>query len=424
MLKILWFMRFSTGQYIHNLLENWGLTHTAAFILQVVITIALLFIISYISFFISKYILLRIIKFVVKRTTTTWDDILLEKGVFKRFALLIPAAVLYFVLPYVIMHNKWLFAADSALKVYTAVIILFVVDSFLDALNDIFMTLEISRSRPIKGYIQIIKILIYSIGIIIIISIIINKSPALLLTGLGAISAILLLVFKDPLLGFVSSIQLSSNDMVKPGDWVSLPKHNADGIVIDINLTSVKIQNWDLSITSVPTQSMISDSFVNWKGMEEGAGRRIKRSFFIDMNSIKFCTEEILQDFKKIRLIEDYVITKQNELLKYNQDNDINDSILVNGRRQTNIGVFRAYLQAYLNNHPYLHKNMTMLIRQLDPTDKGLPIEVYAFSTIKSLAEYESIQGDIFDHILAIIPQFGLNVFQNPTGTDFRKKGS
>ena len=415
-------MRFSAGQYIHNLLENWGLTHTAAFILQVVITISLLFIISYISFLISKYILLRIIKFVVKRTATTWDDILLEKGVFKRLALLIPAAVLYFVLPYVIMHNKWLFAADSALKVYAAVIALFIIDSFLDALNDIFMTLEISRSRPIKGYIQIVKILIYSTGIIIVISIIVDKSPALLLTGLGAISAILLLIFKDPLLGFVSSIQLSSNDMVKPGDWVSLPKHNTDGIVIDINLTSVKIQNWDLSITSVPTQSMISDSFMNWKGMEEGAGRRIKRSFFIDMNSIKFCTEEMLQDFKKILLIEEYIISKQKELLRFNQENNINDDVLVNGRRQTNIGVFRAYLQAYLNNHPSLHKNMTLLVRQLDPSEKGLPIEVYAFSTIKSLPEYESIQGDIFDHILAIIPLFGLSVFQNPTGADFRKK--
>jgi len=416
-------MRFSTGQFIHNLLENWGLTHYAAVILQVVITIILLIVISYISFFVSKYIILRIIKYVVKRTTTTWDDILLEKGVFKRFALIIPAAVLYMVLPYVIMHNKWLFIADSALKVYTAIIILFVVDSFLDALNDIFMTLEISRSRPIKGYIQIVKILIYCIGIIIIISIIINKSPTLLLTGLGAVSAILLLVFKDPLLGFVSSIQLSSNDMVKPGDWISLPKHNADGIVIDINLTSVKIQNWDLSISSIPTQSMISDSFMNWKGMEEGAGRRIKRSFFIDMNSIRFCTEDMLRHFEKIHLIEDYITSKQKELLRFNQENKIDDTVLVNGRRQTNIGVFRAYLQAYLSNHPYLHKNMTMLVRQLEPCEKGLPIEVYAFSTKKTLVEYETIQGDIFDHILAIIPEFSLCVFQNPSGNDFRNQG-
>lgn len=413
-------MRFSIGKYIEQLLESWGTNHQQATLLQVIITIFLLMVASIVAYYASRVVVTKVFRFIIKRTKTSWDDIMFEKKVFKGLALLVPYIMLYIVMPYVIIRHKWLYVADSALHIYGVIIALVILDRTLEALNDIFMTLEISRSRPIKGYIQIIKIILYSIGFIIIISIILKKSPVILLTGFGAMSAILLLIFKDPILGFVSSIQLSSNDMVKPGDWISVPKHNADGIVIDINLTSVKVQNWDLSVTNVPTQLMISDSFLNWKGMEEGSGRRIKRSVFLDLNSVKFCSEEMLERFGKIQLISGYVKEKQGELEEYNRSNQVDDSVPVNGRRQTNIGVFRAYLLAFLKNHPHLHKDMTLLVRQLEPGEKGLPIEVYAFSTKKDLTEYENIQADIFDHILAIIPQFDLHVFQHPTGADFR----
>lgn len=413
-------MRFSLGKYIEQLLESWGTSHQQATLLQVIITIVLLMVASVLAYYISRVIITKVFRFIIKRTKTRWDDIMFEKKVFKGLALLVPYIMLYIIMPYVIIRHKWLDAADSALHIYGVLIALVILDRTLEALNDIFMTLEISRSRPIKGYIQIIKIILYSIGFIIIISIILKKSPVILLTGFGAMSAILLLIFKDPILGFVSSIQLSSNDMVKPGDWISVPKHNADGIVIDINLTSVKVQNWDLSVTNVPTQLMISDSFLNWKGMEEGSGRRIKRSVYLDLNSVKFCSDEMLERFGKIHLISEYLKDKQKELEEYNRNNQVDDSVPVNGRRQTNIGVFRAYLLSFLKNHPYLHKDMTLLVRQLEPGEKGLPIEVYAFSTKKDLAEYENIQADIFDHILAIIPQFDLHVFQHPTGADFR----
>jgi miniconductance mechanosensitive channel len=264
------------------------------------------------------------------------------------------------------------------------------------------------------------KIIIYLISGIIIISILINKSPVYLLTGLGAISAVLMLIFKDTLLGFVASIQLSSNDMLRPGDWITINKFGADGTVVDINLTTVKIENFDKTITTVPTYSMISDAFQNWRGMQESGVRRIKRSIIINMNSVKFCTPEMLEAFKKIQLINDYITDTQVILEENNAFNNIDDSIVVNGRRQTNLGVFRAYLQAYLNDNENLSKENTIIVRQLQPTEKGLPIEIYAFSNILEWDKYEDLISNIFDHIFAVVPQFELQIFQNPSGSDFK----
>jgi miniconductance mechanosensitive channel len=259
------------------------------------------------------------------------------------------------------------------------------------------------------------------IGAILVISNLMGQSPVILLSGIGALSAVVMLVFKDSILGLVAGIQLTSNDMLRVGDWIEMPKYDADGSITDISLNTVKIQNWDKTITTIPTYAMISDSFKNWRGMQNSGGRRIKRSIYIDTNSISFCTPEMIEQFEKIQYLENYILTKQKEINDYNVRYKIDRSSLVNGRALTNIGVFRAYIQAYLEKHPGIHKEMTLMVRQLAPQETGLPIEIYAFTNKTEWAVYEGIQADIFDHILAIAPSFGLRIFQNPTGHDFKQ---
>ncbi|MNJ40449.1 Miniconductance mechanosensitive channel YbdG [compost metagenome] len=258
------------------------------------------------------------------------------------------------------------------------------------------------------------------IGGILVISNLIGQSPVILLSGIGALSAVTMLVFKDSILGLVAGIQLTSNDMLRVGDWIEMPKYEADGSITDISLNTVKIQNWDKTITTIPTYAMISDSFKNWRGMQISGGRRIKRSIYIDTSSISFCTPEMIQEFKKIHYLKDYITAKEQEIDEYNVRHEIDRTSLVNGRALTNIGVFRAYIQRYLENHPGVHKDMTLMVRQLAPQETGLPIEIYVFANSTEWAIYEGIQSDIFDHILAIAPSFELRLFQNPTGHDFR----
>ena len=288
----------------------------------------------------------------------------------------------------------------------------------LRASNDIYLTTPYAASRSIKGYIQLVMILVYFIAIIFIVAFIFKKSPLGLLTGLTAFAAVLLLVFKDPILGLVASIQLSANNMLKPGDWIEVPKHNANGTVVDISLTTVKVQNGDKTISTIPTYSLVTDSFLNWSGMEESDGRRIKRFINIDMKSVRFCDEKMLSKFQQFRLISDYVSEKQNEIAKHNKNLGVTDDSIPNGRRQTNLGVFRKYLEVYLKDNPYINNDMTFLVRHLQPTEAGIPIEIYVFSKEKQLNDYEGIQADIFDHILAVIPEFELRVFQAPSGSD------
>jgi miniconductance mechanosensitive channel len=245
-----------------------------------------------------------------------------------------------------------------------------------------------------------------------------NKSPGALITGLGAVSAIILLIFRDSILGFVAGMQLTFNDMVRRGDWIEMPKYGADGDVIDVTLNTVKVQNWDKTVTMIPTYALVSDSFKNWRGMQDSGGRRIKRAINIDMNSVKFCTEEMIERFSKIQYITEYIREKEEELAEYNEVNKFDTSMLVNGRHMTNIGTFRAYIEAYLHHHPKIRQDMTFLIRHLRPTEHGIPIEIYVFSNDIVWAHYESIQADIFDHILAVIPEFDLRVFQRPSGRD------
>jgi miniconductance mechanosensitive channel len=288
----------------------------------------------------------------------------------------------------------------------------------LNAVNDIYMTTSYAHHRSIKGYLQLLKILVFFLSSILIVAVILGKDPTVLIAGLGAMAAVLMLVFKDTILGFVASIQLSANDMVKIGDWIEMPSHRADGTVIDITLNTVKVQNWDKTITTIPTYALVSDSFNNWKGMEESGGRRIKRSIFIDVNSIRFIDVDMLKKFERYELIRDYVVRKQEEITQYNKERNLSDEDLISGRRQTNVGIFRKYLENYLKANPNVRQDMTFLVRQLQPGDKGLPIEIYVFSKETAWAVYEGIQADIFDHVFAVVPEFGLRIFQAPSGND------
>jgi len=385
------------------------------------ISFAILVLFSLLTFFIARKVFLVIIHKLTAKSKTNWDDILTQEKFFKNLAYLVPSYIIYLFTPAVLNpYPDAVSVIQSIMSIYMIAVVLLVINSFLNALAIIYQDFQVAKTRPIKGYVQVAKIIIYLIGAIVILSTLFDRNPLGLIGGLGAFSAVLLLVFKDPIMGFVGGIQLSANNMMVPGDWISMPKYGADGTVIDVALTTVKVQNWDKTISTIPTYSLISESFKNWRGMEESGGRRIKRSINIDMKSIKFCTDEMLNKFLKIEHVKKYVDRTEKELKEYNQQHNIDDTVLVNGRRQTNIGIFRAYLNGYLHNRKDVHDGMTFLIRQLQPTEKGLPIEIYVFSKIQEWAQYEDLQSDIFDHVLAVIPDFDLRVYQNPTGDDFQ----
>jgi len=407
---------------IKDLLTGWGLSENIAAYINILFGTTIIILLAYLSNVISKRIIIKTITRVIRRTKSNWDDILLEKKVLTRLAHLAPAIILFFFARFVLSdYQNIAVFIQGAIRIYIVLLILLVIDSLINALHGIYQTLEVSKNRSIKGYIQVAKILVYFIAALLVISILFNREVTRLLTGLGAVAAVLLLVFKDTILGFVASIQLSANNMLKIGDWITMPRYSADGTVMEITLNTVKVQNWDKTISTIPTYALVSDSFSNWRGMEESGGRRIKRSINIDMKSIKFCTKEMLDRFNKIQYLREYTEKRKLEIEAYNKENNIDKSIVVNGRNMTNIGTFRKYLEKYLYHHPKIHNDMTFLIRQLQPTDKGIPIEIYVFSNDQRWANYESIQADIFDHILAVIPEFDLRVFQSPSGDDFQR---
>jgi miniconductance mechanosensitive channel len=384
-------------------------------IAQMIMAVGVL-LLSFISYFITQHYVLQMLLKLIQRTKTKFDDILFQKVIIRRLSYLAPIIVVYS------FAHLFPFAEDFIRKVSIVLIswfVLLTVGAFLTALSDIYLTLEISKGRPIKGYIQISKLIIYTIGGIIIISIFLGQSPLVLLSGFGAMTAVILLIFRDTILSFVASLQITSNDLVRVGDWIEVPNYGADGDVVDIALHTVRIQNWDKTYTVIPTHKLIDVTFKNWRGMQLSGGRRIKRAIYIDQESIKFCDENMIRRFSKYHLISDYVQSKQKELEQYNKEHNIDTSILINGRRMTNIGTFRAYVEAYLRNNKKIHHGLTFMVRQLPPGPKGLPLELYVFSNDTSWTRYEGIQSDIFDHILAIVPQFDLRVFQEPTGKDF-----
>ena len=374
-------------------------------------------IISYLMYLVTRHIILKSISHFFKKTSTNLDDILIEKGVLNRLSYLVPLIFIYNLKDLLPGYE----IVDRVLIALIALIFISSVNAFINALSDIYSKSRYSNRLNIKSYIQILKLFVNIFGIIIIIALLTGKSPVYFLSGIGALTAVLMLVFKDTILSLVSSVQISSNDLFKIGDWVEAPQFGADGDVIDIALHSVKIQNWDKTISIIPTHKLTDSSFKNWRGMSESGGRRIKRSIKIDMSSIKFCSDSMIERFKKFKVIRDYISTKLSKIEKHNFDNNINEEELINGRSLTNIGTFRAYIEGYLRNHVSIHNEMTFLVRQLSPESDGLPIEIYVFSSDTNWVSYEAIQSNIFDHLLAILPEFDLRVFQNPTGNDYRK---
>lgn len=401
-------------------LTNQGMDSSTADWVSRAIAAAVMLILSVIAALVTRSLILGYVTNLVENTKTKWDDYLLERRVFNRLAYLAPAIVIMLLSPAVFEgYPDWINLIEAVLSLYIIIVSLLFIDAFLNAIVDIYRTFPISKEIPIKGFVQVAKIIIFFLGGILIIASLLDQSPIVLLSGVGAFAAVLMLVFKDSILGFVAGIQLVTNKMISRGDWIEMPDYGADGDVLDVTLTTVKVQNWDKTITTIPTYALISDSFKNWRGMSESGGRRIKRSINIDMSSIKFCDDQMLQDFAKIQYISEYIEQKKNEVSEYNRGHDVDESSFANGRHLTNIGTFRAYIIAYLKNHPKIHQEMTFLVRQLPPSAHGLPIEIYVFSNDQDWANYEAIQADIFDHILAVIPEFELRVFQEPTGQDF-----
>tara|TARA_B100002019_G_C21243527_1_gene586946 strand:- start:14 stop:1003 length:990 start_codon:yes stop_codon:yes gene_type:complete len=293
------------------------------------------------------------------------------------------------------------------------------INAFVNASSDIYSKSRYSGRLNMKSYLQVFKLIVNLFAVIIFVAVLSGNSPLYLLSGIGALTAVLMLIFKDTILSLVSSIQISSNDLFKVGDWVEAPQFGADGDVIDIALHTIKIQNWDKTISVIPTHKLVDSSFKNWRGMSDSGGRRIKRSIKIDMNSIKFCSQEMIEKYKNIKILSEYISNKVKEISEHNKENSISVDTQINGRSLTNIGTFRAYIESYLKNNRNIHDGMTFLVRQLSPQSDGVPIEIYVFSNDTNWVNYESIQSDIFDHLLAIIPEFDLRVFQNPTGKDF-----
>ena len=404
-------------------LANWfkwhGTDESISGYLAAGILIVFIALLSILADYLTKKTVLRCLAyFIHKNNIFEWDNILLERNVFHKLAHIVPAVIVYYFAQ--VFPGRMSIFIERFSSAYIVLVGILVLDSLLNSVDDIYRKYEISKYKPIKGYLQVVKIFIYIIGGIIIIATIINQSPFLLLSGIGALTAVLLLVFKDSLLGLVASIQLSTNDMVRIGDWIEMTKFGADGDIIDISLNTVKIKNFDNTVTTIPTYFLVSDSFKNWRGMQEAGGRRIKRSIYIDITSIDFCTEEMLQELAKVHYLADYIKRQKTEITKYNLEHKIDITHPVNGRRLTNIGLFRVYVQSYLKNHSQLHKEMTQLVRQLQPGEFGLPLEIYVFTKVTDWARYENIQSDIFDHLLSVIPRFGLRVFQNPTGYNIK----
>ena len=405
---------------IKEILQSWGFNESWTDDLTSTIILVIILAIAFLGDAICKHVILTTVTRLVKKTKATWDDVVFDRKVMIYLSHLVAPIILYILLPLAISNAGLLTFILRICMIYIIAVFLKFISALLSALYHVYSEREQFRDRPLKGLLQTVQVILFFIGGIIIVSILIDKSPMVLLTGLGASAAVLMLVFKDSIMGFVSGIQLSANNMLKVGDWIEMPKYGADGTVIEVTLNTVKVRNWDNTITTIPPYALVSDSFQNWRGMQESGGRRIKRSIRIDMNSVKFCTPEMLAKYRKIRLLKDYIEETEKVVEEYNKEHGIDNSVLVNGRRQTNLGVFRAYLTNYLRSLPAVNQDLTRMVRQLQPTEQGIPLELYFFSSIKAWIPYEGVQADVFDHVLAIIPEFDLHVFQNPTGEDFR----
>ncbi|MGI6149134.1 MAG: mechanosensitive ion channel family protein [Limnochordia bacterium] len=374
--------------------------------------------VSSIGYLVIRRHVLGLLQSLFVRSKLQWDEIIIEKGVLHSAALLIPAFIVSQALPFLEVTNEFVLLV---LSMWSLVVVTITLDRLLDVVVAVYNTFPVSQRVPITGYVQIVKIALFVFAVVIGFSILVGQSPWAILGGLGALSAVLILVFQNTILSFVAGIQLTMHDQIRVGDWIEMPAYGADGFVEEVALHTIKVRNWDKSMSTIPTHKLMGDSFKNWRFMFESGGRRIKRSILIDQTSVKFCDEKMLERFRRIQLLRPYVEERSREIAEYNHAHNIDPSSLVNGRHMTNLGTFRAYLTAYLRNHPRVHQGMVIMVRQLQPTPDGLPLEIYAFSNDVAWVNYEGVQADIFDHILAAIPEFELRVFQNPSGHDLIK---
>lgn len=411
--------------WLISLFVGWGLNTAYSELIVATVLILATLVAALIIDKVSRYLLHNVFNALVKKSKTDWDDLLVENRVFSAIAHIVPVIFVFMVLPHILGNhptaNEYIDRISQVIITITFIVVLF---RFLNTLRTILGRVDLFKDKPIDSYFQLAKIVIGIILGIFSLAILTGQSLTYFFGAFGAMTAVLILVFKDTILGFIASIQLAANDMIRVGDWVQMDKFGADGDVIGINLTTVKVRNWDKTITTVPTYAFISDSFKNWRGMQEIGARRISRSIYIDQNSVKFVDENLINRFQKIQLLKQYIDEKENEISKHNADNQVDESNLINGRRMTNLGTFRAYLKHYIDNHPKIDKNLTILVRQLAPAETGIPIQIYAFCSDIEWVNYEGVQSDIFDHALAIVGEFDLKIFQNPSGSDFSKLAS
>jgi len=411
---------------MYTLIISWlteqGVTPDKLALSALLAGLSVTFIVCAISYYITKYKLLSLVGKIVSRSQNQWDDLILEHHVFERIALLLPLIVFWFLIPQLIAPET---ITRHFLLVFAKIAICFqiarTIGSMLNVIKSLYCQKAKERYLPLNATIQVIKLVVYLVATILSISYILDKSPIYLLSGLGALTAVLLLVFQDTIKGLVASIQISANKMLAPGDWIEIPKYGADGDVLEIGLNTVKVQNFDRTVTTVPTYALISGSFKNWRDMFSSGGRRIKRTITVDIRSIRFYQNNDIEHLQQIKLLAPYLEQKKHELTDYNKQNQLSNNDRFNQRQLTNVGTFRAYIEAYLKQHDKVHQEMTCMVRQLPATSTGLPLELYFFSSDQNWINYEAIQADIFDHLYAMATQFDIRIFQHPSGYDWQQ---
>ena len=409
-------------KWAHNLLVQVGIEPETAHLLDQFVIIAMILLCALAADVICRFVILAVGRRIIVRTKKRWGELLFNRDVLRKFSNIVPVALIYILIPLAFPEHS---ETPVLLRKICLLYVIFVVVMFVNMLLKVFFGIleqkETLHDRPLKGLLQILQVGLFFLAAIVVTSLLIGRSPLKLLAGLGASAAILMLIFKDTIMGFVAGVMLSANKMLRPGDWISMPKYNVDGTVLEVTLNTVKVRNWDNTIVTVPPYLLISDSFQNWRPMQDSGGRRVMRSVNIDMNSVRFCTPEMLDRFRKIRLLKDYIDETERLIAESNEQAGVeNDPEPVNGLHQTNLGVFRAYLERYLRSLAGINQEMMLMVRQLQPTETGLPVELYFFSKVTEWTVYEKVQADVFDHVLAVIPEFGLRVFQNPAGSDVR----
>jgi miniconductance mechanosensitive channel len=412
------------SDWIRQLLREAHFSNKDAATAHLLIGLVALFLLCFVFWAVSRFIIIRYVKNIVRKSTSKWDDQLYKFRVFRGIAFIIIAITIVKAVPVLLTDfPNWKDAILIVSKVYVVFSIMFAINSLLNALLAILEAVDSLKDKPLRSYKQVAKIVFYMVGFVMMLAIIFDQSPVYILGGFGAVTAVMLLIFKDPILGFVASIQMSAIDLVRIGDWISVDKYGADGEVVEINLTTIKVQNWDMTITIVPSYAIVSESFKNYRGMQESDGRRVKRHLNIKISSIKFIDEKLFEKLLHVERISDFLKERKKEIDDYNNSNAVDKSVLINGRHMTNIGVFREYAETYLKQNPNINTEMTVIVRQLLATEHGIPLEVYAFSKFKDFDNFEKNAADIFDHLLAAVPFFELEIFQSPSGSDMNMIG-